>query len=272
MNINPSKLNFGNRLYENGIKKIEDVQRKYKESQLMREIEEYKDLTFHPKINDVSQYFGAPNHLKPEENLIQKGILAKDKIDQMRAEVMYTDQKSCSFHPKINNNSRKIANQRQRFFEDEIVADERTESVGRSKPNQHLQLYDDAMKRVERHNKIYSMCIDSECTFKPDTVKTRYRYKNSKPRYNVKSEVWDKPSIERFNQDNFDQVTGQPLFHPKIGRSPINKNRKNSKSIGDLLYETAKVYEDRKESKRQQQNMAKREMYRNKSSEILLEK
>ena len=66
----PVGRDFGNRLYENGIKKIEDVERRYKESQLMKEMNEYKDLTFIPKINQISRYYGPPENLKPEDNLI----------------------------------------------------------------------------------------------------------------------------------------------------------------------------------------------------------
>ena len=35
-------------------------------------------------------------------------------------------------------------------------------------------LYDDAIRRRERQEFIYSACIEAECTFKPDTEKTRF--------------------------------------------------------------------------------------------------
>lgn len=149
---------YGSRLYNNGVKKIEEVERKHKEAQLLNEINETKDLTFQPTINPISYHYGSSENELPEDNLIKKGIMSKDKIEQMRAEVTYSNHQSCSFKPKINENSRKIANQREQFFDDEIVPDENNEhSRGRMQPNQYLQLYDDAMKRVDRHNNIYSM-------------------------------------------------------------------------------------------------------------------
>ncbi len=39
-------------------------------------------------------------------------------------------------------------------------------------------LYEDAKRRNERQLNIYSACIDSECTFKPDLL-TKKRFSNS---------------------------------------------------------------------------------------------
>jgi len=131
------------------------------------------------------------------------------------------------------------------------------------------------MKRIERHDKIYSMCIDSECTFKPDTAKTRYKYKHSKSRYR-KSFVSEKPLIEKYNSENFDQTTGQPFFRPKVGRSPMKKSHRSSKSIGNLLYDNNKVYKDRKQQLVKNHNDEIKQQLNTKhckkSSEVLLEK
>lgn len=75
----------------------------------------------------------------------------------MRAEILYNNQKSCSFKPKINDNSRKIAEQREMIYEKEITPDEYQNFNGMSQADQFALLYDDAMKRIERHQKIYSM-------------------------------------------------------------------------------------------------------------------
>lgn len=140
-----------------------------------------------------------------------------------------------------------MAMQKQTYYDYDDVGDEaKPHSRGRVEPDQYIQLYDEAMKRVDRHQNIYSMWIDSECTFKPDTAKTRHKYKNSKSRYR-KSFVSEKPLIEKFNSENFDETTGQPFFHPKVGRSPARKNHRTSKSIGNLLYDNTKVYKERKQ-------------------------
>jgi hypothetical protein len=243
-------LNYGTRLYQKGVQKLEEVERKHQEAMFMKEQNETRDVTFHPKINPVSYYFGSKGSEKPEDHLIKQGLLTKDKLDQKRSETLYAAQQACSFHPKINDNSRKIAYQRDQFFQDENIADEYS-NVASCKTDQFLHLYDDAMKRIERHNKIYSMCIDSECTFKPDIGKTRHKYVGH--RYNQSKQiVAEKSMIEKFNNDNFDPVTGQPFFHPKVGRSPSNKGHRSSKSIGNLLYNNHKLYKEKKDKLQQQ--------------------
>lgn len=84
----------GLRLYQNGVKKLEEVERRHKEAQLIKEIEETRDLTFHPKINPISNSFGCQENELPEDNLLKRGMLTKDKIDQMRAEIIYSTQQS----------------------------------------------------------------------------------------------------------------------------------------------------------------------------------
>jgi hypothetical protein len=37
-------------------------------------------------------------------------------------------------------------------------------------------LYKDALRRRERQDKIYSACIEPECTFIPDTTGSKYYY------------------------------------------------------------------------------------------------
>lgn len=38
------------------------------------------------------------------------------------------------------------------------------------KKNKFNELYEDAKQRFERQDKIYSACVDKECTFKPKLV------------------------------------------------------------------------------------------------------
>jgi hypothetical protein len=266
-------LNYGTRLYQKGIQKMEEIERKHQEEKIKKEFEELKEHTFHPKILPVSKYYGSKADEKPEDNLIKKGLLTQDKLEQKRAEVLYGIQNSNSFHPNINENSRKIADQRNQFFEDDYIGDENSNQYG-PQSDQFLNLYDDAMKRVERHNKIYSMCIDSECTFKPDIGKTKHM--NVSHRYNNnKNCISEKSIIEKFNNENFDPVTGQPFFHPKVNKSPINQNHRSSKSIGNLLYDATKIYKEKNDLRIQQYENEIRERSNtratNKNSEALLD-
>ena len=83
MNVgNRAPLNYGSRLYQKGIKKLEEAERKHQEAILKKEENEIKDLTFHPKINPVSYYFGSSEQERPEDYLLRQGMLTKDKLEQ----------------------------------------------------------------------------------------------------------------------------------------------------------------------------------------------
>lgn len=86
-----ASLNYGVRLYQKGVQKLEEIERKHKEALAAKEMYESEDLTFHPKINPISYYFGSKNE-RPEDYLIKKGMLAKDKIEQKRAAQIYSTQ------------------------------------------------------------------------------------------------------------------------------------------------------------------------------------
>lgn len=146
-------LNHGHRLYRQGLKKLEDDEQKHREALALREREELNH-SFHPKINSISCNIIEPNDTKPEDKLLMKGILARDKRDQKRAEIQYKKLTEFSFHPRINENSRKIIGERAKYFNDGC-------EIGLTSPydlapDQFHLLYEDAMKRVDRHINIYS--------------------------------------------------------------------------------------------------------------------
>ena len=73
-----------------------------------REEFEILNLTFHPQINPISNFFGSRGVESTEDYLMQKGVAIKDKLNQKRNEALYFEQTNWSFQPKINENSRKI--------------------------------------------------------------------------------------------------------------------------------------------------------------------
>jgi hypothetical protein len=82
--------------------------------------------------------------------------------------------------------------------------------------------------------------------------------------------------LERFNHENFDQVTGQQLYKPKVGRGPIDKKHRSSKSIGNLLYGVKNLYQENKQKRIQNYEAELKEQMNQKhckkSSEALLNK
>ena len=112
-------------------------------------------------------------------------------------------------------------------------------------PNKFVNLYEDAQRRKERQDKIYSACMESECTFQPDTNQTKYYYQKLEikdPGYQQKRSSSRDRSQKRnatFNNDLFDPESGQPFFKPKVGRGPKNLQRPGpkEKDIGQYLYQ-----------------------------------
>ena len=105
-----------------------------------------------------------------------------------------------------------------------------------------MLLYDDAIKRKERKDHIYSKWLDSECTFQPDIIAAKYSetdhldLENLVDRLSKPPKGKNFPKIKYIQEEKYDKQTGQPLFHPKVGRPPLMKKDSNHTSITDKLY------------------------------------
>jgi hypothetical protein len=69
--------------------------------------------------------------------LINKGKIAKEKVDAKRSEQLYIEQNSCNFKPALSKHSERIMNERQR-------------DANGNKMNKFSNLYEDAVRRKER--------------------------------------------------------------------------------------------------------------------------
>ena len=123
--------------------------------------------------------------------------------------------------------------------------------------SKYESLYEDAMRRRERQQFIYSACIEAECTFAPNRDKTRYTNYNTNVQQSPKesTEVFERLSnrlnsscdrsrivIENsrsLNNELFDPETGQELFKPLIGRAPKHHQPGSSRTRGKKLYKEA---------------------------------
>lgn len=132
------------------------------------------------------------------------------------------------------------------------------------------------MKRKERHDKIYSKCLDQECTFKPDIGINKYASSLNKsesvidrlsnPNYSVKEQA----VIRKVTNENFDPTTGQPFFRPRTGRP--NQNRKRNKSVGHQLYHQAKMRQKGIEEKKSRQDEQQRNARNTRKTNNMTEK
>lgn len=76
-----------------------------------------------------------------------------------------------NFHPTVCKTSSDIVRQKRSNSNPVLLA-------GGSN-SKFESLYQDACRRQERQNIIYSNCVEAECTFQPDIDKTRYyNFKN----------------------------------------------------------------------------------------------
>jgi len=148
----PPILNYGERLYQKGIKRKEDLERHIREAKTMKDEREKQRFTFQPQINQASKHI-----MRSETQLLKYGEQVREKIEQKRTEILLQEQIACKFRPNINQNSTKMLSAR-----------------GYERQNKFSTLYEDAKLRKERQDKIYSACVESECTFQPDTQATRY--------------------------------------------------------------------------------------------------
>lgn len=159
-------INYGERLYQKGLKRKEELHRQ------IREVKNYQDqvasnqFTFKPEINETSKILGQRKE-KTEEALIKYGQQVREKVEQLRCEIIFKEQAECKFKPEISKKSEKILSER---YDHGVPYQE----VG--KPplmDKFSTLYEDAKRRKERHEKIYQNCVEAECTFQPDLNPTK---------------------------------------------------------------------------------------------------
>lgn len=114
----------------------------------------------------MSRSLRRVNNEKPEDFLIKYGKAVKDKLDSQRMDNLRKEVEGLDFRPRISKMSERIA-----MVKDGIAM---SQGSARSLGDKFDRLYDDAKRRQERQNLVYDHCIEAECTFQPDTSKTKY--------------------------------------------------------------------------------------------------
>lgn len=162
---NRTPNNYGEKLYQNGLKRMEEKERKSNREKIEKELKQYESLTFQPHINHTTRH-QRRNSKKLEDQLIEKGKKTHDKIEKKRSEMMFEKQHRYSFKPRINKKSERIIQERSRQFLEESSRMLSSPHVSQNyessymtsaqKLNKFTLLYDDAMKRKQRKDEIYS--------------------------------------------------------------------------------------------------------------------
>lgn len=139
----------------------------------------------------------------------------------MRSEQYYKEQSECHFRPHlIAKKTNRLANERRLY-----------DHAGAEDHSRFSELYEDAKKRKERQAKLAEAILDNHCTFKPDTSRTKHKNEQlaqetpAKNYFNNPGQQAYHARIKSQGQGKdalVDPQTGQPLFHPRIGRPPKN--------------------------------------------------
>lgn len=143
------------------------------------------------------------------------------------------------------------------FYQPEEV--ESVEESGIGHGDKFADLFEDAKKRKERQDKIYSVCLDQECTFQPDIGINRYKgpqRSGDKESFvhrlaqSNRSRERSLAEVNKRNDENFDPKTGQPFFKPKTGRPPLKHRNTAHMQIGDYLYSQQRTIQENLERKK----------------------
>ncbi|CAI2384299.1 unnamed protein product [Moneuplotes crassus] len=285
--------NIGEKLYQNGLKRMEEKERKAKREKIQNELKQYESLTFQPKINSSAKRFQR-NSKRLEDQLIEKGKKTHDMIEKKRSEILFEQQNRYSFRPHINKKSDRIIQERSRQFLEESSRMAESPNFSQefegsfmtsgNKLNKFNLLYDDAMKRMQRQDEIYSRCLDSECTFQPDVSKGNHYdgyypedFGNFAERLSKPSTRKEKSKIMHLQDQCYDKTTGQPLFRPRTGRPPLAKRDYENMPVTEKLYQEGQKRKHQKEEKIKQEwdrrnHSANRHKIQDKSEELLEQK
>jgi len=217
-------------LYHRGVKKNEEKQKQIVEKKKEKLEELSKECTFNPELNRISRQIATTKARFESlpEKLIQSGLDFQDKIERARHMKQALELEECTFQPEINIISAKIDT-------------EKSKMMHGGENDRCLRLYGESRIRQEIQ-KSHSRMLSPECTFKPATNS----YLGS-PLANTTFEQRSKKFEDRLDRINyirqakqeaevFDPETGEPLFHPKIGRAPKQSRNNGNLPIGDYLY------------------------------------
>jgi len=151
---NTKSNNYGEVLYQRGMRRKEEMKKVIQRARSQQDQNELAEFSFKPQINEVSKRMTRRDGERTEDFLIKYGKAVKEKIDSQRIESLRRETEGVSFKPSVSRVSEKIVKQKQA-----------SQSLSHSKFAKFDSLYQDAQRRQERQDFIYSACIESECTF-----------------------------------------------------------------------------------------------------------
>ncbi len=154
------------------------------------------------------------------------------------------EMKECTFKPTISKRSADIVRQKQGAYYEGFPAHEIAESKCE-------RLYMDAKERRERQDKYIAQEVKRH-PFKPDIGVNKIRVAGGKAEGSNFFQRLHKSGDKKFKDlemlkksARFDNKTGQPLFHPKVGRPPHFDRNSQGLPVHEFLFKTRQEYEDK---------------------------
>ncbi|CAD8125843.1 unnamed protein product [Paramecium sonneborni] len=249
------KYNPGDILYQKGIQHKEQLERLQDQRKMEQSQIEYP---FKPFISERSQLIAKRPHKQsmPDYLMQMRKDISKHK-EQMRTSRYQIETQECSFRPNINQISQKIL----------------MEKSKNSQSNIYDRLYNDGMQsKVKRMSNMENIESQSQSQLL-NQQSSRKHSKTEMPfleRMQI-SVFQQRKKKEAINpQQEYDQSTGQKLYHPQICRPPISRNADHL-PIGEYLYQMRTIKEDKfhfliEQDRQDQQNQRARSL--DKSNQI----
>lgn len=215
--------NNGEKLYYKGLLLKDRAEKRLQYLKHVQNEQAMKEITFQPRTNSRnsqrSQY--------PELYLLDKGRERVEHLERKRGEKLAEEMAKCTFKPQIDPRSTALAQKK----------------IRHKSPDRCVALYENAKVIEQKQTKYIQTRLKQECPFIPDTTKTQ-KINNSFTARAKDKIANSRRSIEEYINrskiiENIDQETGQPLFHPRIGRPPV-KRTSSAKEIGERLYSAGK--------------------------------
>mmetsp|Transcript_37721 Transcript_37721/g.61416 ORF Transcript_37721/g.61416 Transcript_37721/m.61416 type:complete len:466 (-) Transcript_37721:4364-5761(-) len=240
---------LSNRLYKLAMERKQKTEQAYVEAKEEQEQEELKECTFHPQISSLAREIGGGRTRGPglDEEVRRHWETRQVREQLCRERENAHVERECTFRPQISENSERLAS--------EIRVDEDATKA----------IHDELFKEAERR-RVYREVLEnsSQYRFTPDIGTDKLRKKQDESA----TEFIDRLSTPRYtsHEDNFagfeefDNVTGKPLFKPQTGRSPKTRSRPTDVPICDYLFYSRHQYNDIRDRLREEEDRKLREV------------
>ena len=257
---------FGDRLYEEGLRRKEQAEKHAQDLRAERETPD-PEATFKPKISKLARKLkrSGPTWSRIVDSM---GDQAREHKMSLQEEIQRKKEAECTFRPETNKKSKELLRNKRRVAEEQNLS-------------HYEQLYLDAQRRQMKLEELAAIA-PPDATFRPEigTLPSRFegedeieffqRLTSSRREHEMALEM-----ARNSDEHNIDPVTGQRLFHPKIGRQPSSQRNNSSLPIGDFLFASRHEKQDvlQRLSKRQEEHIVRSANRRKttKTSETIVE-